>query len=137
MSKPNNPTLTDGVLSPVLVPASQTKNGLRNPLIQLSTIIELYALHDSGKYAFYRKLQRQVLREARRSLNADSQAILRALNEGYSTRKELAQVTGLPETTVHCILHRLLRQKLVIRRLIRGEPGKGGDRRSFLWWPAE
>ncbi len=109
----------------------------QSPLAHLAAIIEVFSLYDGGKTAYYQKLRRAVLREAGRNLDTDSQAIFRALNEGLATVKEIARHTGIPEITLQSHLRRLWRQKLVVRRTIPITPGKGGDRRTYLYWPAE
>ena len=110
----------------------------QSPLAHLAAIIEVFSLYDGGKAAYYQKLKRAILRESRRNLDTDSQAILRALHEGLATRQEIATHTGIPAITVHNHLQRLRRQKLVVRRQApKDQPGKGGDRKTFLYWPAE
>lgn len=109
----------------------------QTPLMHLAAIVEVFSLFDAGRAAFYRRLHQEILREKRRTLQADELKVLHALNSGCQTRQEIADAARLSPSTVNSHLNRLYRQKLVVRRKKPTEPGKGGDQKTYLWWPVE
>ena len=139
MKAVSKPPLTQlGLFEPGVIQKRLEEIGTQqSPLTHLAAIIEVFALFDAGRMPYYQRLKRDVLRESRRTLDKDQLTILRALNQGCQTRKEIAESTHLSESTVNSHLQKLLKRKLVIRRKTPSVPGKGGDQKSYLWWPAE
>lgn len=84
--------------------------------------------------AEFRRCRCRIERQARRTGETDRQAILQAITEGYWRTDEISTHTRIPCDTVYRHLQALRRDKLIVRaKPDHGEPGKGGDRKSYLY----
>jgi predicted Rossmann fold nucleotide-binding protein DprA/Smf involved in DNA uptake len=107
-------------------------------LVELAALTELFRIWDPRNAFFYEKMRKRILVEASRSTTNDEQTVLRAVKSGAATVTDVASCSGIPPNTAQQHLTRLLAQRLVIRRRAPIQPGNnGGDKRTYLYWPAE
>lgn len=100
-------------------------------------VFDLFAAGDDENAHLFKAFKQALQRKARRSLEGDQKAVLRAVHEGFASVKDISLHTHIPENTVYVQLKKLLSARLVVRTCVPPTPGKGGDKKTFLYWPVE
>lgn len=102
-----------------------------------AALLDFFAKETPEFAPFFRKARWQIQHHARRTADSDEAAIFRALGEGCARVNEIAEEAKLPENQAYKILRRLHRQGFVTRTESLKDRGRGGDRRSYLYWIAD